>query len=326
MLFITCKPIKTIGIEKYFTFMDRPAPSEEIFFCSGSYKEKNYKEIGSQEFLKNIKESSYKQILLYIHGFNNQPEDALSASELLQNLCELKEPGNILVIPILWPCGDKNGIIRDYWSDQQSSDMSGFALSRGLNKFITWQQKNVNDDTPCFKYVNILSHSMGNRVLRSMVEKYTKYFGNDYTPMLFRNIFMVAADVSNDTLEKGKEGNCITYATKNLTIYYAGDDQALRGSKIINASTTGIKRRLGHSGPTSKTNAVNMVTIDCDKYNSKYDILGHSYFIHLNNWHDNKPLKDCGGKIFDHIYDCLSTGKVENNLEKKPALFKFLGN
>ena len=322
MLFITCSPIEKINDTFHFDPL-KVSSSEELFYCRKL--DNGFEVIDSKSFMQEIKVSDYKQILIYIHGFNNNPSDSLNMAKMLQDLFDYKNKKEVLVIPIIWSCGERLGLIRDYWSDQQSADMSGFALSRGLSKFVAWQTDNINNQSPCFKYVSILSHSMGNRVLRSMISKFTKYSNNGYTPLLFRNIFMVAADVANDTLERGNEGNCISYATKNLVTYYAGDDQALRGSKIININASGIKRRLGHSGPTLKTELSNLISIDCDAYNSKYDILGHTYFLNLNNCNLNKNIKECDGVIFNHINNSLITGKVENKLEKFNIVKNILG-
>lgn len=314
MLFITTRQIN--DKEDSYLFSEQIAPTEEVYYCEKYLKDGfvRYQEIGSIELMSRLKKSDYKQVLLYIHGFNNQPEEAISCGELLQQLYDNKEKNSVIVIPIIWPCNSKVGIIRDYWSDQQSADMSGFALGRAIKKFMEWQINNVEDKTPCLKYINILAHSMGNRVLRSAISKFTKYENGGCTPLMFRNIFMVAADVNNDTFNS-IEGKSISYACKNLAIYYAGDDQALRGSKVINASTNGIKRRLGHSGPT-ENNLPNITSIDCDSVNSKYDILGHTYFIDLKGWYNDNAIKSLGGIVFDHIYDCLKTGKVSKDLNK----------
>ena len=57
---------------------------------------------------------------------------------------------------------------------------------------------------------------------------------------------MIAADVANETLEKGKEGYATAEASRNVITYFAGDDTALRGSKIANVKNGQLTRRLGH--------------------------------------------------------------------------------
>ena len=122
---------------------------------------------------------------------------------------------------------------------------------------------------------------------------------------------MVAADIANETLEKGKEGYVISEASSNVVTYFASDDMALRGSKIANVRNGQLTRRLGHTGPENikkLNNEVpdNVYAIDCSDINSKYDTsMGHTYFI---DDEEGKP-----NKVFNHIKQILATGRVEAN-------------
>ena len=84
---------------------------------------------------------------------------------------------------------------------------------------------------------------MGNRVLRGTLESWARDYGA--IQGVFRNIFMVAADVVNETLEKNNSGQYIPSACRNLTVYYASDDFALRSSKVANLKNKIVSRRLG---------------------------------------------------------------------------------
>ena len=207
-------------------------PSSSVYFCHRDGKNRYY-EIGSKKFFQVMKGSDHKEILLYIHGFSNQPEEnVFSRAQILQNLCNAALDGSqksIEVIPLLWPCDDDMGILKDYWDDQDSSDKSAFSFARVLGKFMTWREKNTGDNA-CYRPINILAHSMGNRVLRLTLERWINHRGN--LPALFRNVFMVAADVTNETLEFGESGYAITQTARNVLVYYANDDLAMSASKV----------------------------------------------------------------------------------------------
>lgn len=282
-------------------------PEQEVNFCRRKSKN-NYEEIGSQVFFTELKNSKAKDILIYIHGYSNLPEEAIFPRvKELQELFNQKNDGYMVVVPIIWPCDNDEGPVIDYFDDQIAADYSGIAFARLFQKFLAWREGNKGD--PCLKRINLLAHSMGNRVLRSTFNDIIKYFLPQGLPLIFRNIFMAAADVVNEALERGQEGQYISTATRNLVVYYAADDLALRASKIANVANHIASRRLGHTGPQSmdKVNK-NVYALDCDDFNNDYDNpTGHGYFAGENS-KDTQNLK--AGLVFDHLWECIKTGRV----------------
>lgn len=331
ILFLTCKQIHYINSKenKVFEFNnEESSPTNQVYFCqvnrTSDNKFFNPEEIGSSKFMGLARNNDYQQVLFYIHGFNVQPEDAFYQAAILQDLFNSKKANLCQVIPIIWPCGNKTGIIRDYWDDQKSADMSGFAIGRAISLFVDWQKQNNRADVPCGKYMNILAHSMGNRVLKEAIYDWGHYDSGRKVTMLFRNIFMVAADVVHNTLEPNQKGSYISYAGKNIVAYYAGDDRALQGSKLVNGQNFAVTKRLGHGGPTPVSIAIpNVYGVDCDPVNSIYDpLLGHTYFVDKSAI-DITNVKNFsskfGGKVFDHIFDCVKTGNMSDKKSKLSA-------
>jgi len=65
--------------------------------------------------MKRLKDSPSKQILLYIHGFSNRPEDHIFPRvEALQSMFDAREENLVEVVPLIWPCDNDFGIIKDY--------------------------------------------------------------------------------------------------------------------------------------------------------------------------------------------------------------------
>lgn len=310
MLFITSR-MPTINTEpelnKKFEFNLKNNSSSHSFFCCQRNKKKYHEEIGSKNFLSAIKNSKYRQVLIYIHGFSNLPEDVFQNVEEFQSLCDKKKAGEVLVIPVIWPCDNDLGIIQDYWDDQKAADQSAFALARMFQKFMKWRNSteyNPEDD-PCLKRINVLAHSMGNRVLRQTLINWYKYDQPFGLPLLFRNTFLVAADILNESLQKGQQGELISQASRNVVVYYASDDLAMRASKISNLKNSEASRRLGHTGPEDMgLTPRNVYAIDCDEVNTIYDYpKGHSYFR-------SGKKKGEPGVVFDHIFETIMTGRV----------------
>jgi len=277
---------------------------QSVYFCRRNSKD-NYSEIGSQALLTELKNANTREILLYIHGFSNLPEPAIfHKAQELQSLFDQKAPNYMLVVPMIWPCDNKLGMVKDYFDDQITADASGFAFARLMQKFLDWRVQNSNLDIPCTKRINILAHSMGNRVLRNTLTRAVQYYQPGGVPFLFRNVFMAAADVVNECLEPGQEGEYISQAARNLVVYYAADDLALRASKVANVKNAVASRRLGHTGPEHIEKVANNVyAIDCGDFNEAYDRpIGHGYFA-------SKP-EGGAGLLFNHLWQCIKTGRV----------------
>ncbi len=308
MLFITNR-FPTASIR---TKIDRPfdfdllnnAPSNSVFFCERQSKKKLF-ELGSEAFLNRLSEAKHRQILLYIHGFSNLPDDVFAAADELQKLCDKSKADEALVVPVIWPCDDDIGIVQDYWDDQKSADYSAISLARALNFFLKWRDEREEQKLPsCLKRINMLAHSMGNRVLRETLCEWDRYDLANGVPMLFRNTFLIAADIENESIHRGQRGELISHASRNVVVYYASDDLALRGSKVTNLKHRIASRRLGHSGPENMDLAPqNIYAVDCDDVNTRYDNpKGHSYF---RSDEKGKP-----GVVFNHLFECLLSGRV----------------
>ena len=308
MLFITNRQPRQSSrtrINRKIDFdLKKNAPANDLYYCRRNGKN-DYTEIGSAALLQSLKDSNCKQLLFFIHGFSNLPEpDIFPRVEKLQQLLDEKEPDLALVIPLIWPCDNDLGIVQDYWDDQKSADASAQSFARLLNRFLDWRDQQP-EEAPCLKRINILAHSMGNRVFRQTLRAWNKYDLPGGVPLLFRNSFLMAADVVNETLEKGNPGELISHASRNVSVYFASDDLALRSSKVSNLKNKIASRRLGHTGPENihKVNS-NVYSIDCDNYNTRYDSpKGHSYFLHDEN--------GMSGKVFDHLFDSIKQGRID---------------
>lgn len=310
MLFITNRfPAQSIRtrIGRNFDFdLKNNAPSNSVFYCR-RLAEGRYREVGSFNLMSELKASPYRQLLVYIHGFSNLPEAVFAGAAEFQQLCDQSAPDEVLVLPVIWPCDDDLGIVQDYWDDQKSADASAYSLARVLERFLAWRESPQHNPAadPCLKRINLLAHSMGNRVLRATLNAWNRYDLREGVPLLFRNTYLVAADIENESLHRGETGELISHASRNVVVYHASDDLALRSSKVANLRNRIASRRLGHTGPEDMARtAANVYAVDCDDVNTAYDPpKGHSYF--RSGRQPGRP-----GKVFEHIWASLVTGRV----------------
>ena len=123
-------------------------------------------------------------------------------------------------------------------------------------------------------------------------------------PQLFRNVFLVAADLVNHTLERDQEGRFIPDSARNVVVYYANDDLAMPASKLANLKSGTVSRRLGMTGPENlRAVPRNVYEADCDEFNNTFNPpKGHSYFLTAPNG-DVSP-------VLEHIADAIETARV----------------
>ena len=289
--------------------LQNTSASQCLFFCERRAKH-DYIEIGSRSFFDRLKSSeAFEQILLYIHGFNNTNEkEIFPRAQRLQELIDKEGAKSLVqVIPLIWPCDDDapTAIIDDYWDDQRAADQSGNAFARLLGKFDDWRHDKVQKTEPCTKRINVLAHSMGARVLRNALHTWAHHDAKRGVPQLFRNVFLVAADVVNHTLEAGEEGRFIPDSARNVVVYFSNEDLAMPASKIANLKNFTVSRRLGMTGPEN-LDAVprNVYEVDCDNIVYEFDKLkGHSYFLCDSN--------DNPSPVLLHMIKAITDGRVE---------------
>ncbi|GAL24267.1 hypothetical protein JCM19239_3970 [Vibrio variabilis] len=280
--------------------------SKWLYFCERR-GEGEYVEILSTSLFAKLKAlPNETQILFYLHGFNNNMEpEVFERSAKLQALLDKQQPGLALVVPIIWPCDDDHpaAIVDDYWDDQKAADYSGLAFARLFHKFDVWRRKVEQQKFPCLKRMNVLAHSMGNRVLKSAMSSWVNDERLGGMPLLFRNVFMVAADVENHCFEQ--DGRHILDSAKNVLVFYASDDLAMSASKVANLKHAAASRRLGMTGP-EHLNALpkHVYEFDCDSFNQRFDYpMGHTYFL-TDNQGNSSPVISC-------IISAMRSGRVE---------------
>ena len=144
MLFITNRfptdSIRTVADRPFEFDLSNNAPSHSVYFCQRKSKKKLV-ELGSKAFLDHLHEAPQRQVLLYIHGFSNLPDDVFANVEEFQRLCDQTSAKEVLVIPVIWPCDNDLGIVKDYWDDQKSADYSAISLARALSLFLKWRDE-----------------------------------------------------------------------------------------------------------------------------------------------------------------------------------------
>jgi esterase/lipase superfamily enzyme len=273
------------------------------------------KKIAREDFVERILDSG-KNVLFYIHGFRNTPQNALDRNRELQTFLD-RDPNstkiNSVTVPVIWPCKVESflHIEDEYHTDHDAAEHTVVSLASSLHYIFDTKEKQipvtaVNDRARFEKLMNqrfnVLAQSMGNFILYRTLKRLreNEQFLNR---VVFKHIFMTAADIPNDSLDK-KQDSAISEFSKTVSVYYAGDDLALVGSAFINLNESrfGLSKRLGQTGPSDpKALPENVFTFDCGSFNNTYDFpVGHRYY--------GKSPNNETGKLFSHIMRTIHDG------------------
>lgn len=254
----------------------------------------------SRKILSRVRKEK-KNLLFFVHGFNNNMRDVLDRAHLLEKTY------NVEVVAFSWPAngGGARGVA-SYLSDKSDAIASVGALNRCLLKFHDYldgfnqaqmekiyqqaEQKFGNNTERRDRYiteqsekmcpftVNLMLHSMGNYLYKKMLGS-SAYKGKLLT---FDNVILVAADANNEGHAEWVES---IRCRKRVYVTINEDDVALMASRIKSGQEQ--KARLGHY--PYELNASGTVYVDFT--NASHVKRSHAYF-------EQGPLRNSQVKRF----------------------------
>lgn len=180
--------------------------------------------------------------LVFIHGFKADLKIALNTLRELHNRYVVPHDSPVEnIVLFTWPA--KANLLK-YRDDARDAVKSGYALARSYaamkdffkKTFVTERQKQ------CQQKIHLMCHSMGNRVLESMITSLNEM--NVEVTSTFGEILLVASDIDYDALEKPRPLYRLLDVGERVHVYYHNNDQALGISEL----TKNAFNRLGRWG------------------------------------------------------------------------------
>ena len=196
-----------------------------------------------------VKDIENGNVLVFIHGFNTEQYSMLERHRKIRK--GLEEQGfDGTVVSYDWP---SDGSALGYTSDRRDARRAADRL------FVHGIKKLSADQRPdCKVNVHVLAHSMGNFLLREAFDYADDDRETAQKSWLVSQVAMVAADVSQKSMEDGnpKSSSLFRHAAR-VTCYYSPLDDILNISEV---KRVGVARRLGRVGlpETAREKAVNL--------------------------------------------------------------------
>jgi esterase/lipase superfamily enzyme len=212
-----------------------------------------------------------KHVTLFVHGYNNTWEDAVSRYQQISE--RLFEGNDSLGICILftWP---SKGRPEDYLADRSEAAQSAGDLASVLSDLFDFLsaiavKTAAQSGSACRAKTSMIAHSMGNYVLQKAAQVAWTRKNQPLLVSLLNQLLMVAADVDNDLFKSGEsvdkgDGDALANLTYRITALYTGLDQVLGLSSGLKHFG---KRRLGRSGlDRTVREPDNVWDIDCTPF------------------------------------------------------------
>ncbi|MFE6384782.1 alpha/beta hydrolase [Nocardiopsis dassonvillei] len=211
-------------------------------------------------------ESGRRTVLLYVHGYRTTfPEAAKTAAQLHM---DLGVPG--VTVLFSWPSA---GGTRDYWSDEESIQLS----ERYLCRFLQEMSDHLDIDK-----IHVLAHSMGNRALLRVAMRAADDSVSTKGIRLGQ-VILAAADVGHHLFRM--EASAYHELAEGVTMYVSSGDRALRSSGLVHRG-----HRAGFCPPYTKVPGIHVI----DASRIDLSLLGHGYYA------QSRPvLSDIHGILHD---------------------------
>lgn len=195
-----------------------------------------------------VRASETPDLLIFIHGYNTSFNAA--ALRAAQIAYDLNFPGPVILYS--WPSKAR---VESYTVDENNIDWTTPHFQEFLNLLLSSTGANT---------VNIIAHSMGNRILVKAIDNLAPLTKGTAT---LNNVIFAAPDIDaavfKQFVEKLKE------KANRLTLYASSNDKALKASKVVHGYP-----RAGDSEDIVIVNGLD--SIDATLIDTSF--MGHSYF------------------------------------------------
>ncbi|RKT01499.1 alpha/beta hydrolase [Chryseobacterium defluvii] len=270
------------------------------------------------ELYKNMSSTKLRSdVLIFIHGYAYDFDDELKAIIDLKKLF-IDNPESPVehILFVSWPASSSI-VPLTYFDDKAASINSGNSLMR-LFYFYTQFLKDIFSHkvlAPCNQRIHMMAHSMGNRVLQSMLYSLKR----ENIVRVIDQVLLLNADVSYKVFDDSEDSfNKLPLLANRVSIYLNRKDAILGISQFTKNILT---PRLGKNGPSSIDHLKDIVSIiDCtfiedDLLNTlKFDVGNHWGYLSSSQVQED---------IFQNL-NGIDRNLITNRLKNNENLFTII--
>lgn len=289
---------------------------EEVYTSQDTYPEQL---CCSQDIFDEIQDRIYKgiDIIVFFHGFNNTFKDSLMEAAQLKRLYEQENNCEYTTIVFSWP--SEGRLLFSYKSDRHDARESRKVFGSGIYKLSRFlmalcrlklihktasdtgdsETPNESDENFACGRLHFMAHSMGNYVLRHVLQELYKITG-DKIPKLFDEILLIAADADEDSFKHAHKLKFLPEFARRISVYFNQADIPLAISDLFMDNMN----RLGSDGPSQPYNVpANVSLINCKEvvkgfsehnYHKTEQAVIHDISYVLKGW----KSEDIPGRIY----------------------------
>lgn len=261
-----------------------------------------YKEMSSTKLRSDV--------LIFIHGYAYTFDDELKAIIDLKKLF-IDNTESLIehILFVSWPASSSL-IPMTYFDDKAASINSGTSLVR-LFYFYTQFLKDIfshKDLKPCNQHIHIMTHSLGNRVLQSMLYS----LKSENILRVVDQVLLLNADVSYKVFDDAEDSfNKLPLLANRVSIYLNRKDAILGISQFTKNILT---PRLGKNGPSNIEQFKDIISIvDCTFIEND---LKNSFKFEFGNHWEYLSSSEVQNDIFQTLNGIdrnLISNRVKNN-------------
>ena len=215
--------------------MDKDDAIAEVDLESGETNK-----VSKNKILAQLKD---KKVLILVHGYNCERHEVIAAYLSISKYHHYIWQQYDKIIGYAWPGGDREW---EYFSAKRRSKKSGKRFKSLLQELLTTSSE-----------VGVMGHSMGCRVTLKAVDLLQEEL---FPKKAKLELFLTAAAIDNDTLEKGERYYEATLLADSTYVFYSKKDDVLS----VACKLTQLDNAMGMTGPENPEDTLNTVKIiDC---------------------------------------------------------------
>jgi esterase/lipase superfamily enzyme len=219
------------------------------------------------EIRRRLAQTEQKDVILYVHGFNNSFEFAA---------CSQAEVWHFLGrrgVPILYSWPAAHGGLFGYFIDRESGEFTIYHLKQLIRLLVS---------TPEIERIHILAHSRGTDVatsaLRELVIETRAAGKNPREHLRIANLVLAAADLDFDVVRQRLMAEQFGPAFGQITIYTTQADKALGVSQTLMSGTRFGRIKSGDLGESEQEIFTEVTNVNIINVQGVSGFIGHGYF------------------------------------------------